>query len=69
MWIHSCKNTSCYKAQPHKWTEREHFPIGERIAWYQQLKKESAQVYDFGNKGELTMYGYSKYSVLLFPCA
>jgi tetratricopeptide (TPR) repeat protein len=40
--------------------EREHLPVGERIAWYRQLKKENAGAYNFENEDELTMYGYSK---------
>jgi hypothetical protein len=39
--------------------ERQHLPVGERIAWYLQLKKENAEAYNFENEDELTMYGYS----------
>lgn len=36
-----------------------HLPVGERIALYYKLKKESPEVYNFKNEDELTMYGYS----------
>ncbi len=40
--------------------EREHLPVGERIAWYHQLKREKPGEYSFENEDELTMYGYGK---------
>ncbi len=39
--------------------ERSHLPVGERIAWYHELKKENSGEYNFENEDELTMYGYS----------
>ncbi len=39
--------------------ERGHLPVGERVAYYQQLKKEHPNVYNFENEDEITMYGYS----------
>lgn len=39
--------------------ERAHLPVGERIAFYHQLKNENASAYNFENEDELTMYGYS----------
>ncbi len=39
--------------------EREHLLVGERVAWYRQLKRENASAYNFENEDELTMYGYS----------
>jgi len=41
-----------------KLKEKENLPVGERIAYYHQLKKEYAQDYNFANENELTMYGY-----------
>ncbi len=39
--------------------ERAHLPVGERIAWYHQLKQENSREYSFENEDELTMYGYA----------
>lgn len=39
--------------------EYDHLPVGERIALYQKLKRESPETYNFRNEDELTMYGYS----------
>ncbi len=39
--------------------EYGHLPVGERIAYYHQLKKENASAYNFENEDEITMYGYS----------
>ncbi len=39
--------------------EYGHLPVGERITYYHQLKKENASAYNFENEDELTMYGYS----------
>lgn len=33
--------------------------VEEQVSWYYELKKSSADVYDFGNEHELNMYGYS----------
>ena len=39
--------------------EYGHLPVGERIAYYHQLKKENPSTYNFENEDEITMYGYS----------
>ncbi len=36
-----------------------HLNVREQVALYQNLKKDSLDVYNFGNEDELTMYGYS----------
>lgn len=41
-----------------KLKENDHLLIGERMALYQKLKKESPDTYNFENEDELTMYGY-----------
>lgn len=42
-----------------KLKENPHLPMGERIALYYSLKRDSADAYDFENEQELTLYGYS----------
>jgi tetratricopeptide (TPR) repeat protein len=42
-----------------KMKEPGHLPVGERIAYYHQLKKENENAYNFENEDEITMYGYS----------
>ncbi len=42
-----------------KLKENAHLPVEERIALYHKLKAENAELYDFGNETELTLYGYS----------
>jgi C-terminal processing protease CtpA/Prc len=42
-----------------KLKENTQLPIADRIALYYKLKKEDAELYDFANETELTLYGYS----------
>lgn len=74
-WLSSCGLNKTPKTPPDRSTseganapkrsivqkikEYGHLPVSERIAYYNQLKKESASVYNFENEDELTMYGYS----------
>ncbi|MGB4843236.1 MAG: S41 family peptidase [Ferruginibacter sp.] len=42
-----------------KLKENNHLPVEERIALYHRLKKENPDGYNFENRDELNMYGYS----------
>lgn len=42
-----------------KLKENNHLPVAERIALYHRLKKENSDGYNFENRDELNMYGYS----------
>ena len=39
--------------------ENSHLNVREQVTLYHNLKKDSLDVYNFGNEDELTMYGYS----------